>query len=105
MAPQPGLEPGANAELITAQSVALPTELLRNNIFTSFIMEESNALKVAPQPGLEPGANADFITAQSVALPTEVLKVYQIPDEKKPAKKQVSLMWLLNLDLNQGQTD
>ena len=50
MAPQPGLEPGINADFITAQSVALPTELL--NVYLtllyfgpSFISDEKKPAK------------------------------------------------------------
>ena len=45
MAPQPGLEPETNADLITAQSVALHSNI------------ETKILNLAPQPGLEPGTN------------------------------------------------
>ena len=56
------LNQGQTLTFITAQSVALATELLRRNInFTKF-QTKKNLLKagffnVAPQPGLEPGTN------------------------------------------------
>ena len=70
MAPQPGLEPGTNADLIRVQSVALATELLKCvsdplYLSTLYFRRKKTCLKsrflnVAPQPGLEPGTNAEF---------------------------------------------